>query len=252
MTLRDLGNGILGAITSTKIGKTLSELGQQVAGVYKVLIDATRSKFNELLKLGGFDIGKSIDGDAARYSNPITQKLWIRRYMQKHSYHGMLIQGQLYYFTYDDPLTKDRLAFYDTTPLVLSFGLNLAGTGNFVEYAINLHMLPMQIRKALLIDIFNLFSKQYKGQMYSTEKRSINEFSWETLQQFVDKYAISFAVRSYIPERRKQTIMFDYEDWGKAVSLPSARFVGITDEQLMRLYKQHVADTKYKRRAANA
>jgi hypothetical protein len=247
MTLRDLGNGILGAITSTKIGKKFSELGQQVAGVYKVIVDATRSKFNELLKLGGFDVGKQIDGDAQRYSNPITQRLWINRYAKKHLYHGMLIQGQLYYFTYDDPLTKDKLAFYDTTPLVLSFGLNLAGTGNFVEYGINLHMLPMQVRKAFLIDIFNMFAKQYKDQMYSTEKRSINEFSWETLQSFVNKYSISFAVRSYIPERRKNTVMFDYADWGKAISLPSAKFVGITDAQLMKLYKQHVSDTKFKR-----
>lgn len=242
MDFKSFGAGFLAGMFGKKlIGNMLNKLSGAVTGVWKVIVDATRRAFNESIKAGTFDMKQRLNEDAAEYKNPIKLKAWLKSYIANHRYRGILIQGQLYYFTYDDPLTKDRLEFYDTTPLVLSFGTYLAKTGNMVEYGINLHMLPLDIRKAFLVDIFETYKNLYKGEMYSSKPRSINELNWESLQVFVDKYGIDFAVRSYITDRRKLTVIFDYEDWGKAVMLPSSQFVGITDRELMRRYKLYIA-----------
>jgi hypothetical protein len=76
--------------------------------------------------------------------------------------------------------------------------------------------------------------------MYSEEARAINEFNWEVLKSFVDKYHIEFAVRSYIPGRRKNTVYFDYADWPKAILIPSKGYVGTDERALERLYRMHL------------
>lgn len=248
MNWLDFGAGFsLGLLGKSLLKKLFGSLGSAVKGVYKTMIDATKTTFNRSLAEGKFDMHTVLQADFKKYSNKVTLTTWLRSYVKKHSYRGIMVQGHLYYFVYDDPLTKDKLEFYDTSPVVLSFGLYLANTGNLVEYAVNLHYLPQEVREAFMTDIFNLFKKQYKGEMYTSKPRSINEFTWQQLQTFVDKYGIDFAVRSYIPERRKATMVFDYEDWGKACCIQSKQFIGITDRDLKKLYKQHLYQRSNKR-----
>jgi hypothetical protein len=135
------------------------------------------------------------------------------------------------------------LAFYDEKPLVLAFSVSLAGTGNMIQRGINLHMLPKKVREAFIVDIFELFRKQYGGTMYSNKPRKINEFDWQTLQVFVDKYHIDFAVRSYIPERQYGVVYIDYQDWGKAMALAGA-YIGTTEVQLNRMYRQFISQKR--------
>lgn len=245
MNWANFGAGFLAGLSGkTLLDKLFSLAGRALKGIFKTIIDATKRQFNEDVKSGKFDMRQTIDKDTKTYSRPEELKRWLKGYAKKHAYKGLLIQGHMYYFDYDDPLTKDKLEFYDTSPLILSFGIYYAKTGNIVEYGINLHMLPKNVREAFMIDIFNTYKSLYKSEMYSDKPRSINELDWQSLQKFVDKYGIDFAVRSYIPERRARTIIIDYQDWGKGLCLPSKAFVGITDAQLMKLYKQHLAERK--------
>lgn len=245
MPLKNSGSGIFTSLAGNSLLKQLfSKAGLALKGVYKTIVDATRSAFNREAKRENFSFKQLIEVDARKYSNPITLNTWIKKYAKQHQYYGILLQGQLFYFTYNDPLTKDSLEYYDTTPLVLSFGAYFANTGNIVEYAVNLHYLPKSVREAFLIDVFNMYRNMYKGEMHSSKLRPINAVTWETLKVFVDKYGIDFAVRSYLPERRLHTVSIDYQDWGKAICLPSSKFIGITDEALMQRYKLHLAERK--------
>lgn len=246
MNLKSFGAGFLAGLAGgTLLRKLLVAAGKGVRGLYQVILDETKQLFNDDVVSGTFDMRKTIESDFQKFRSPSSIRTWLRTYVKKHRYHGIMLQGQLYMYDYD-PLHKDTLEYYDTSPLVLSFGLYYAKTGNLIEYGVNLHMLPIQIRKEFMTDVFNLFKKQYRGQMYSNKPRSINEFSWETLQTFVNKYGIDFAVRSYIVERRKNTIIFDYSDWGKAVMVPSKGYVGTDDKTLIRLYKHYMLQRKLK------
>lgn len=247
MGLIDFGAGFLvGLAGRSLLSKLFKTVGSAVKGIYHVVMDATRRQFNSDVQRSDFNFRNTIEEDSRKYKNAVTLRTWFKKYAKEHRYRGLLIQGHLYCFTYDDPVTKDKLEYYDTTPLVLSFGVYYAETGNIVERGINLHFLPMDVRKALLLDIFNAFKDRYKGKMYSSKPRSINELDWEFLKQYIVKYGIDFAVRSYISDRRRNTIIFGYEDWGKAICIPSSKFVGIDDRALQRRYKAHLVDLKRK------
>lgn len=248
MNWLDFGAGFLAGLTGrslvSKLLSFVTGIGRQIRGVYKVMLDSSMRSLNADAQRRDFNFKDRIEADAEKFKNPVTLKTWVKKYAKQQRYKGMLIQGHLFAFTYNDPLTKDKLDYYDTTPLVLSFGLYLAQTGNMIEYGVNLHYLPRKIRIAFLTDIFNDFKIRHNGEMYSSKPRAINELTWEELQKYVKRYGIDFAVRSYIPERRDKTFIIRYEDWGKIVNMPSSKFVGINDVQLERLHKQHLAELR--------
>jgi hypothetical protein len=248
MNWLDFGAGFLvgwsGRSLISKLLSLASVFGRQVKGVYKVILDATKRAFNSDVQRRDFNFKDMIQEDAKKYKNPVTLRTWLKKYMLEQKYRGLLIQGHVFAFAYEDPLTKDKLEYYDTTPLVLSFGIYFANTGNMIEYGINLHYLPRDVRVEFLTDIFNEFKRRYKGQMYSDKPRAINELTWQELKKYITKYGIDFAVRSYIPERRRHTIIVRYEDWGKIINMPSSKFVGTNDRQIERFYKQHLTQLR--------
>lgn len=219
--------------------KLLQSVTRAIQGFYRAILDDTRKAFNDRVTKGEFSIRRQIESDAKEFKNQRTLKAWFTEYAKKHSYRGLLVQGHLYYIDFYDPLLKDKLEFYDQKPLVLSFGIYLADTGNLVQTGINLHMLPHDIRIAFVSDVFELFRAQFKGVMYSDKPRKLNEFTWETLKRFIDKYHIDFAVRSYIPERMHNVVMIDYQDWGKALAL-SGFYIGTNERELVKRYRDFI------------
>lgn len=245
---KSVGAGVLvGLASGALLSKLLSRVGNKLLGFFKTIVDATRKEFNEQVEHGNYKFDDDFDAKQKEFSSPAKLQQWLKQQLRQHRYNGILLQGHLYLFNYDNPKTFDALEFYDRSPLVLAFGTYMANTGNLVEYGVNLHYLPAKIRKAFMTDIFELFRKQYKGKMYSNEPRPINEFDWQQLQTFVDKYGIDFAVRSYITTRRTATIAFDYVDWSTAVLVPSAGIMlggravrrSYDDRFLERLYNMH-------------
>lgn len=245
MNWTSFGSGFAAGLVGGKLLKTIfNGITNAVQGVYRTIVDATRSLFNDSVRDGTFSMPTKIKEDVDEYKgNSKKLRDWFLKYAKTHRYRGIMIQGHLFYMHNYDPLNKHKLPFYDAKPLVLCFGVYLAGTGNLVQYGINLHMLPQQIRVKFLVDVFELFKQKYKGEMYSNKPRKINEFSWETLQTFVNKYHIDFAVRSYIVERMTDVIVFDYPDWGKAVALSGA-YIGANERELIRMYKEFIVTKK--------
>lgn len=246
---------LLGLAGGTLVNRLLSKLGRGIKGFFKAIVDATREEFNRQVQSGEFDFKQNFDDTYKEYGNK-TDKIrkWLQKYLPDHRYNGILLQGQLYLFRYEDPKYKEELEYYDPSPLVLAFGTYMAETGNLVEYGVNLHFLPLKIRKEFMNDIFTLFKNQYKDEMYSDKPRAVNEFTWETLQPYVDKYHIDFAVRSYITTLRTQTITFDYKDWPMATLIPSRGFLrdggrnSIAEKQIEAFYMKHVALQRARRK----
>jgi hypothetical protein len=246
---------LLGLFGGNLVNKLLSKLGQGIKGFYRAIVDETRKEFNEQVQSGKFDFDKNYEEIRKDYEDkPQKIKQWLIKYMPSHMYGGLMLQGQLYLFNYDDPKYKEQLEYYDPSPLVLAFGTYMAETGNLVEYGVNLHFLPLKVRKAFMKDIFDLFRNEYKDEMYSNKPRAINAFTWETLQPYVEKYSINFAVRSYITTLRTNTITFDYKDWPIATLIPSKGFLrdggrnSIAEKQIEAFYMKHVMMQRKKRK----
>lgn len=248
---KSFGSGVaVGLVGGALLSKLFGSIGRGIKGFWKLIMNATRREFNDLVRGGQYDFKEDFDQTMKDFDTSEKVGRWLRTYAPDHLYAGLQLQGQLYMFDYDDPLGAEQgtLDAWDTSPLVLNFGLVLANTGNIVEYGINLHWLPKEVRKEFMSDIFNLFKEKYDGEMYSNKPRAINAFGWEQLQEYIEKYGIDFATKAYIPQRRTHTIMFEYQDWAKATLIPSKGFAGISEKQVELNYQRHLAAAMRKRR----
>lgn len=234
----DFGAGVLvGALGINIIRNIFSSIGQAIKGLFKTVVTEPRKEFNDAVATGKYDFDFMFEETEREYHNYRTLERWLFAYRKTHQYTGPLLSGHIYAFDYD-PL--DKYQAYDTTPVALSFGTYAASTGNLVEYGVNLHWLPLEVRKAFLHDIFEHIKQTYKGIFYSNTPRPIDTFNYDVLRPYVDKYHIDYAVRSYVQRGRFGTIMIDYQDWPKGCLIESKGFRNFDSTKLRQLYMQHV------------
>lgn len=226
------------------IDKVKSGFQRLVGGIFQSTVDEERAAFNQRVKEGKFNAEEMFSSGETELPTAREAKAWFLKYAQRHKYKGVLLQGQLYSFAYTNPLHKATLDHFDTFPLILSFGVYFANTGNIVEQGVNLHYLPPKVRSAFLKDIFELFAKQYQGDMYTEKARPINAFTYDVLRQYIDEYGIDYAVHSYIPFLRRNTVMYEFQDWGRAVRVETRGFSGVTIEQIKEMYYEHMRKTR--------
>lgn len=159
---------------------------------------------------------------------------------------ALLRQGFLYTYNYDTPKYKDVLDYFDTQPLVIAFGSIQTNEG-LRDIGINLHLLPPRIRRIVIYKIFEIYRNSYKDQLFA--KRSalkVVQVNWKQIAVPLFKYGAAFAIRMYIPELRRNTIEFKYEDWSSAIYIPSKKLSKITQTELENLWRKFVKDQNKK------
>ena len=147
----------------------------------------------------------------------------------------------LYMFNYDDPKFKDDLTvlpFFDTQPLVLIMGVVDTKEGKR-EIGINLHLLPEQVRKTVLFKIYTVYKIEYNKAMKQGRGTSFR-MSWQTIYKLNKNLGVGFAVRMYIPERRKNVIKFPLMEWERAIWIPSKGYTRTTPIQLEKEWKKYI------------
>jgi hypothetical protein len=244
---RSVGSGLsLKTMASKLFSSIKGSAVRLVNGLFRTQMDETKTDFNKRVKAGSYKLMDEFDKAREEINDGTKLRAWLKDNMKDNEYKGVQLQGHMFYFAYPEPLTKDELEYYDPFPLVICFNVAFKGTGNLVEYGLNLHYLPRKVRRLVVNDIFELFRKKYNGEMFSAEPRAFHEFSYRDLYSLIDKYHIDFAVRSYIPRLRKSTMHFNYQDWPKAILIETQGFKGITEKQLIQLYYKHVTEHKIK------
>lgn len=117
-----------------------------------------------------------------------------------------MLPGQICLFSYNDPKTKDELAYWDKTPLVLFFGIFRTNDGNIREIGLNLHYYPPFTRKKILDRVYTMF-KGYFEKCFNAPIHKENAFmDYRTLKHILKKDTkIAFGVKEYVPSLRGLT-----------------------------------------------
>lgn len=189
--------------------------------------------------------------DIARSPNPEREAVkWYREEYSKNAERYLrgkfLSQGRLYLFDYKDPKYKKELAFFDTQPLVLSLGPVKTKLGTRV-IGLNLHLLPPNVRRLVLYQIYYMFKARYSSNLYKNTQKDV-PVSWKAIVKPLEKFGIGFCIRMYIPERQKNVVEFLQEDWAKAIWIPSAGYAKIGPRQLEAEWRKFVKENRRKTR----
>lgn len=215
-----------------------------------VLLSKAQEEFNARVKSGDYDLsGLILKHEWNKTSGGYKSRDWLRTQIlnNKEYQHKQLMEaGKLYLFRYINPKTKDILDYFDTEPLVLCLGHYISKSGSIVEMGINLHFLPLKVRQSVLIKVFDMYRRAYKGEMYRTPQKTV-PVKWQQIAAPLEQYGAAFAFRSYLPERRQLAVEFKYEDWHNAVFIPSTKYSGIAFDQLRTLWAQFVQTHSFKK-----
>ena len=203
---------------------------------------------SKMLNWRTYDLYKEINNhEWVKKGNPAAKALeWYRKdIMTDTSLHNkgqLLRQGFLYTFNYDTPKYESVLDFFDTQPLVISFGPVETSLGKR-DIGINLHLYPPRIRRIIMYKVFEIYRNLYKDQLFAKNPKEI-PVKWIDLKKPLERYGIVFGIRMYIPSLRTNTIQFLYEHWPSAIYLPSKRIAKKTQAELEALWAEFVKNQK--------
>lgn len=202
----------------------------------------------KLLNWRTYDLWKEIENNPwVKKGNPAAKALeWYRKEIATdtslHHKGQLLRQGFLYTFNYDTPKYESVLDYFDTQPLVISFGPVETSLGQR-DIGINLHLYPPRIRRIIMYKVFEIYRNLYKEQLFAKNPKTI-PVKWVDLKKPLEKYGVAFGVRMYIPSLRTNTIQFLYEHWANAIYLPSKRIAKKTQAELEALWAEFVKNQK--------
>lgn len=215
-------------------------------------IQSVRKGYEKIISKYDYDLWKEMNSNdiaLATFSDEEAVK-WYKRYRGDRKTHykdKMLIQGMLYMFDYKNPKYKDVLDFYDTNPLVISLGKTHSVEDSFNNIGINLHLLPPRIRRIVLFEIFYTFRGDYRSILLKDLKRMRRvRIDYRIIVKKLEKYGVKFAIRSYIPSRQTNKVMFALSDWERAIWIPSAGYAKMGPEEIEKKWKEFVKTSKNK------
>jgi hypothetical protein len=220
------------------------------------LLSKAQTAFNQKVQSGQYDLWQLINASPWKTSRGGAKALdWYRIHLRDNKdeliYKGLLEAGRLYTFRYLRPKHESTLDYFDTNPLVICLGYYKAKNGEIVEKGINLHLLPKDIRYSVISKIFSMYSDRYKGEMYRATQGQAIKLEWQNIALPLMQYGAAFAFRSYIPRLRTEVVQFKYEDWDKAIFLPSLKYKGTNLDKLVMEWKKYLLTKSYKSMTAS-
>jgi hypothetical protein len=149
------------------------------------------------------------------------QEMQLIRQMGTERYENRFRLGHMYMFIYD-PKHKETLPYYDRFPLI--FPINRA-KGGFL--GINMHYLPLQLRAKLMDSLYeNVTNDRFDE---TTRLRA----SYNTLNAASRFKEFRPTVKHYLNNHiRSRLVYVNPAEWDVALFLPTARFVGATQNQV--------------------
>lgn len=124
------------------------------------------------------------------------------------------LPGKIYVFDYDEPVTAEKMPWWDAEPVVLSLGQD-SGT----DLGINLNLFPSKEREMIIEKIFNTF----QGKIESATRGNYNEnalrqlplaqMEYTRIINMMRRYGIGYGVRRYLPNLKKNQGVIAYEKW---------------------------------------
>lgn len=160
-----------------------------------------------------------------------------------------LMAGGMYTFEYFNPKYKNtkQLPWFDKYPLVISLGPVTTKNG-IRNLGLNLHLLPPKVRIVVMCQIFEIYKRLYRYQIFFNRQKPV-KIKYQVILKVLKKYGVDFCVRMYIPRRQKTIVQFPYKSWYQAIFLPSRAYDGIKAEKLQQEWVRHVRKLGYSTQA---
>lgn len=147
--------------------------------------------------------------------------------------------GMIHVFRYDNPKYGDVLPWWDRNPVVLA--LDPVGDNDF---GINLNLLPIAFKENLLDFIYNRLQGQIKSASLGKGGKSVLQgqlpLTYEGAKLFLEQYGLGFAVRQYIPKRKANQKIVNYENWAKIALCDFIELNGATIGQIRYQFRNHL------------
>lgn len=116
------------------------------------------------------------------------------------------LPGQIINFGYAHPKYEEDLEYYDSTPLVLFFGLTRTKDNVIREVGLNLHYFPPFTRLRVLETALRIFRPYFEQQFNESIHKPNRVISWDRLQYVIKQnMKIAFAIKMYVPSLRGNT-----------------------------------------------
>ena len=151
-----------------------------------------------------------------------------------------LTWGKMFHFEYD-PVTADRLAYWDKSPMVISLGRH--PNGNIL--GMNINFLPKTVRYWMVGKVFQVYEGMIiaaaagKNYRRATAQQQV-QIDYETIKRWLGKFGLDFCVRQYHINKMSKLAVICYEDWVRAVMINWNDFHPIQENELKRLYDEYL------------
>ena len=138
--------------------------------------------------------------------------------------------GKIYSFEYT-PITEN-LPWYDRNPVVLALN-----SPNKNDLGVNINLLPIKFREEML-------DKVHTAAVFGASGDAIRESSlritYDGMKMFLERYGFGFAVRQYIPSRKRKQTVVSYQSWPKIALCDFAALEGASYADIVRLHAQYI------------
>ena len=146
-----------------------------------------------------------------------------------------IIPGQLIYFNYFEPKTKEDLEYYDATPCTIYFTRYNSKNGPRV-IGFNLHYYPPKIRYKIMDLIYKLFTPMFKKTWDTGVKTEAQYFDYDFFIEELSKYNLQFGVRQYDPSLMSNTHLIPTK-WFSTAAFTEGTFKKETRAQILSYWK---------------
>ena len=138
--------------------------------------------------------------------------------------------GKIYSFDYT-PITED-LPWYDMSPVV--FALD---SKNNNDLGVNLNLLPTKFKEEMLDKIHSALVFGASG---DASREGPLRITYDGMKLFLERYGFGFAIRQYIPSRKRNQATVSYQSWPKIALCDFASLNGASYADIVRLHAQYI------------
>jgi hypothetical protein len=192
---------------------------------------------------------ESLDQERFRGNAWVNESIKTNDESQIQTTSGRMKFGRLYQFNYFDPKTKDKLAYWNTNPLVIKVGEYNSPTEGILDIGVNLNFFPDNVKRQFIDVYWERFSGLYETttrKPKSPKEQNKVNFNSDAFFNIFKSYGVGFATRRYINNRITNMKVFSNEmdTWAQAmlIKYPSFSKIGVSTKD--KLFAEYINKTK--------
>lgn len=162
---------------------------------------------------------------------------------------GRFEPGKIYVFEYS-PKYKKQLPWFDEHPVVLA----IEQDGNN-DFGVNLNLLPVEFKERFLDELFTKMNIKVKKEesniifeILGIKPEGANDaltekplkITYKGMKKYLERFGYDFALRQYIPSRRKGQAVVSYSKWPEIAICNFMEFHGTTVMKVRLMFNDYL------------